>query len=80
MLARRLVSFVAAPPMISLDRVNEAQEIQIEISARIIQSAEVKSADRVEPVGLGEPVPEAGLFGAATYRDGAGGRREPVCQ
>jgi hypothetical protein len=61
---RRLVGFVAGATMISLDRLNKRQEIKVEILARVVQGAEVKGADRIDPVGLGEPVPEAVMFKA----------------
>jgi hypothetical protein len=57
--------------VISLDGLDKRQEIEIEILARVVQSAEVKGADRVEPFGLGEPVSEAVLFKPALLNRGA---------
>jgi hypothetical protein len=52
----RLVGFFTGPAMVGLNGLNKRQEIEIKILARIIECAEIESADRVEPFGLREPV------------------------
>ena len=50
--------------MIGLDGLDKRQKIEIQVFARIIERAEIESADRVKPFGFCDPVPQAVLFEA----------------
>ncbi len=50
--------------MIGLDGLHKRQKIEIQVFARIVERAEIKSADWVKPFSFCDPVPQAVLFEA----------------